>query len=711
MSLNYTTAFSFVITWYLTWIAFSLLGLPLGSIVFRKFSDRGYPFYKILGLGLCGYLNFTLSTLKLLPFSWLTTVVVFVSLLSLNLLLKKRTRKYFPSIKVVIRYEFFFLLLLLLWSYIKGHEPSIHSLEKYMDFGFINSILNSKFMPPQDHWYASTAKDFFSINYYYFGHFITAYLIKITSIPPSVGYNLMLSSIFAIAVSLSFSLGYNIYLFWNQKDKKKHFRTAVVAGFLAAYLTNLAGNLHTIYLFTKGYPPENPVPFWEILSNFNPKNYWYPNATRFIPFTIHEFPSYSYVVSDLHGHVLDIPFVLSLMAFFTTFLVNSKTNLHKLNHILIALFLAIAYMTNSTDFLVYAGLLFFVLVIKYQKIQPIVKRLLLMIVFALFLTLPFSLNFHPFANSIGVNCAPEFLVKIQKFGPFVFEQNRCQTTPFWMLFVLWGFFWINFLAFLKLLFGKRKQSTTIKSKFSYFIFFVFVYSILLTLFSEFFYFKDIYPAHFRANTMFKLGYQAYILMSVTSAIILVSIYKNVALNKTKLVYLIIVAPMLFLVSIYPLFSIPSYFGNQGFKSLDGAVWVKEQYPEIYTIINRLNQLKKTFSTPPTIVEAHGESYTDYNLVSSYTGLPTIIGWPIHEWLWRGSYNIVAPRAKEVEFIYAATESELPQVKKILQKYRVKYVLVTVFERSKYPSTNIEKFYKIGKLIFSENNNLIFSIND
>ena len=57
---------------------------------------------------------------------------------------------------------------------------------------------------------------------------------------------------------------------------------------------------------------ENPVPFWHLpLSiQFFPNMYWYPNATRFIHNTIHEFPLYSFVVSDLHGHVLDIPIVL-----------------------------------------------------------------------------------------------------------------------------------------------------------------------------------------------------------------------------------------------------------------------------------------------------------------------------------------------------------------------------------------------------------------
>ena len=38
--------------------------------------------------------------------------------------------------------------------------------------------------------------------------------------------------------------------------------------------------------------------------------YWYANATRFIPYTIHEFPGYSFVVSDIHGHVLSLPYAL-----------------------------------------------------------------------------------------------------------------------------------------------------------------------------------------------------------------------------------------------------------------------------------------------------------------------------------------------------------------------------------------------------------------
>ena len=78
----------------------------------------------------------------------------------------------------------------------------------------------------------------------------------------------------------------------------------------------MAEILTTIYTFFKAYPNDHPVPFWKLsfLPFSFPNGYWYPNATRFIPFTIHEFPIYSFVVSDLHGHVLDIPIVLLTIA-------------------------------------------------------------------------------------------------------------------------------------------------------------------------------------------------------------------------------------------------------------------------------------------------------------------------------------------------------------------------------------------------------------
>ena len=44
---------------------------------------------------------------------------------------------------------------------------------------------------------------------------------------------------------------------------------------------------------------------------------------------------------------------------------------------------------------------------------------------------------------------------------------------------------------------------------------------------------------------------------------------------------------------------------------------------------------KTIEGQPVVLEANGDSYSDYERVSAMTGLPTVLGWYVHEWLWRG----------------------------------------------------------------------------
>jgi uncharacterized membrane protein len=98
-----------------------------------------------------------------------------------------------------------------------------------------------------------------------------------------------------------------------------------------------------------------------------------------------------------------------------------------------------------------------------------------------------------------------------------------------------------------------------------------------------------------------------------------------------------------------------------------------------------------------LVEAVGESYTDASRFSAFTGMPVIMGWPVHEWLWRGSYDVVSPRQEEVRKMY---ESEnLAEVNEILKKYDVRYVIVGTTERTTYANLNEETFAALGELAF------------
>ncbi len=87
--------------------------------------------------------------------------------------------------------ELLFLTVLYIWAYVHSFAPDIHGLEKYMDYGFVNSFMRSTYLPPRDMWFAP-----YSINYYYFGHLITAMLTKLTGMPTAITFNLDISNNF-----------------------------------------------------------------------------------------------------------------------------------------------------------------------------------------------------------------------------------------------------------------------------------------------------------------------------------------------------------------------------------------------------------------------------------------------------------------------------------------------------------------------------------
>ena len=279
-------------------------------------------------------------------------------------------------------------------------------------------------------------------------------------------------------------------------------------------------------------------------------------------------------------------------------------------------------------------------------------------------------------------------------GPFIFETGNCQISPFWMLFVLWGFFWISFLIFLII----RNKIKAEGKQLNNFVMILFLFGIFLTIIPEFFYIKDIYPQHFRANTMFKLGYQAFTMMGIAS---IVTFYLLKNIKKTIIYYLssIIFVVFLFFPSIYPYFSIPSYYGQLDRKvQLDGQVWLKTSFLEDNEIVDYLNKNEKE---QPVILEAQGDSYTDYERISAFTGLPTVAGWWVHEWLWRGSSDIVGKRIPEVVSLYES--NNIDETRLLIKKYQIKYVVISRLERQKYPNLNEEKWSKIGKLIFKSSN--------
>lgn len=702
----------YILKW---WFVIFLIGnsfLPLTSYIFKSFIDKGYIFSKILGILFISYLIFIVSFPHILKFSQTNIIVVWITAaVAVYFLTGKQHLELKKNFKIFIAEEFIFFVGLLFWSYIKGFQPAIHDLEKFMDFGFINSILRTDYFPPKDMWLTPLP-----INYYYFGHLFTAVLTKLSGIPAFITFNLMLATIFSFTFSMSFSIGINLI----QKIKKYSLKRSFVLGIIFGYVVTFAGNLQTIYSIFKGYNTESPLPFWKLILSISsfPNSYWYPNATRFIYHTIHEFPSYSFVVADLHGHVLDIPIVMSLIVL--SFILFTEKQIKVSLLILISFLLAISYMTNAWDGLIYLGLfsvILFILEFTKSKNKYLFKKLtysiiscakyILLLVMSFFIfTFVFNQNFSPFASGIGLNCAPDFLIKVAKLGPFVFEKGQCQHSPWWQLMILYGFFLYMIISFFIFLRKKKLLVTDI------FVVIISTFSILLIIVPEFFYLRDIYTGHFRANTMFKLSYQAFIMFAISSIYILIRIISSLRdsfkKHSSKIIFFVFIFGafwLLFFVSIYPYFAIPSGYGNlTKHQSLNGIKYLNEIKPSDYLAINWIN---KNIKGQPVILEAQGDSYTDYGRISANTGLPTVLGWTVHEWLWRGSYDVPAARFDDIKNLYETTSINLGL--QIIKKYKISYVYIGQMEKEKYKISE-DKFSTLGKLIYKNSGARIYKIN-
>ena len=75
----------------------------------------------------------------------------------------------------------------------------------------------------------------------------------------------------------------------------------VAAGLVGAALVAILGNLAGVRAWVRAADP--------------PHDYAWFDPSRVIPDTINEFPSFSFILGDLHAHVLALPFTVLALAF------------------------------------------------------------------------------------------------------------------------------------------------------------------------------------------------------------------------------------------------------------------------------------------------------------------------------------------------------------------------------------------------------------
>ena len=314
-----------VVAWLLLVEGMALLVLPLTFFIFRPLPDRGYLFSKILGLLLTCWLVWMMASLKWMAFSRLSITAALAVLFLLSLIVRFfRGQDIVAFIKSKWRLlaleECLFLAAFLAFVLVRMANPDLwHPFrggEKPMDFAYLNAVLRSTYMPPYDPWYAGGF-----LNYYYMGQFFVATLIKGTGIVPSVAYNLAVPLFFALTAAGAFAVVYNLAEVTRRRIKMPGPSwTPVAAGFAAVLLVVALGNLDGLVQVAGG--------IWRtaiVNQPFGSFDFW--RSTRLMPpdppgFEIDEFPFFTFLFSDLHAHMMALPFTILALGVGLTIVVS-----------------------------------------------------------------------------------------------------------------------------------------------------------------------------------------------------------------------------------------------------------------------------------------------------------------------------------------------------------------------------------------------------
>ncbi len=353
--LNMNQSLSVVVWYFLLWI----IGLIVFPVVFRVFNilpDKGYSLNRMAGLLILAWIPWFFASIKLISFTRFSILIgIFLLILFNGFLFLRNKQKivdYFKqSWKHVLIVELIFLALFIFSLMVRINNPDLwHPWlggEKPMDFAFFNAVLKSVYFPPANPWFSGHY-----INYYYYGFVVASIPTKLLGIIPSIAYNLVLPSWFAMTGIGVFGLAYNIYEAFNikqhnpdlaqddqNKTTRKRFQNlltsklaAYMSGIIAVVATLFMGNFYQVKMLWR-YLPEvsNLSVDAGTYSNFDlvlsgasqvlsgnaelpgDAGRWYFSASRPIlhdgPDTpIVEFPYFSFLYADMHPHLLTMPF-------------------------------------------------------------------------------------------------------------------------------------------------------------------------------------------------------------------------------------------------------------------------------------------------------------------------------------------------------------------------------------------------------------------
>jgi YYY domain-containing protein len=730
--------------------AIGLATVPLAGLAFGRLPGAGLGFAKPLGLLLVAWAVWMAGSIGLAAYGTATVVVAIVLLALAGAAAAARQRtltarledrrggwwarrradwaaaRALPAadpvrLRLWLGSEAVFAVAFGAMALLVAYSPDVWGTERPMDMAFVNAVNASSAFPPHDPWMAGE-----DLNYYYLGHLAMALVIRVLGVAPDEGYNLALALLAALAAAAVFTLAGTLWAAARTRLGAAARGGPVLAGVAAVVVTLVLGNLAGVREWLDATNP--------------PGDYDWFAVSRVVPGQINEFPWFSFLLQDLHAHVLALPFTLVALGFALQVTLVGPRGDAVWRGVAEALAAGLAigalYAVNSWSYPVAAGLL--VLAIATWLRDPAsagrqpyaVVWLGLVLLASIVLVLPFWLEFDPAADGVGL------VEERRSFTRFAGDQALLYGVLFWPLAaafasrlpalrrpvraLVWGAVAIAFVGSLLAAANDLAGAAVIAVALAIaagallssqlgaaerFLWLLVTGGLVCILVPELVYVRDSFDHGdlFRMNTVFKLGYQAWLLLAVAAACALP--WAGAWLpRRAWTAWAAIAAVLLLLGAVYPYAG--TWARKDGFSrapTLDGLIWLRDRAPGDPAAIAWLRA-----NTPgdAVVLEAFGEDYSAFGhgRISTFTGRPTVLGWAGHEVQWQ---HDPAGREEDVRRLYTTTD--LTAARGLLDRYGVQYVVVGPIERTTYGSGGEPKWDRLGERVYDRAGTTVWRI--
>ena len=689
---------AYLVTTFCGWSVF-----PLLHLVLNRLPDRGYALSRCFGVVLSAWLAWMMAGAA---GQVLTTTMALLAVLAAGVVCwtlavlwrpargaARASRDLGPGAflpgraRLIACVEILFLSGLLLFAWIERRNPAVDpDSERFMDYAMLGAGLRSPGLPVADPWLAGH-----DLAYYHFGYSVAAFLVRCGGAESARFF----TTIVALQHALLFIGVFGIGLALTGRAR---------GGMAAAFFVLVAGNFEWVRQWARqgGVAPFD----------------WFASS-RVIPDAISEFPWFSLLWGDLHPYVMALPITACALAFALAESLpvtgaeaasgegavpaggGDPARLHIARAACFAFLCGALLATHPWDLPIVA-LASPILVLAGAGRHRLARGALWAVAAAAswLLVVPFLQGLIPGNRGLGrVEHGSPPVAWVMAFGPFVLLAT---------------------LAAVVLVRLPRAWTPAVRTRLALVLAGA---GLLSALACEMVYVRDLFDSTplERMNTVFKLHRLAWLLLGLASPCLIESLLRRGARDRRQRVAGWAAAGLTMAAAlVYPIGGTAAWLRGRAIEierqddaparaalspGADAEALFRARYPGDAAAASFIARARPAGGS---ILEETGEPYTWSSRISTFSGVPAVLGWGNHEAVWRQDWDEVLRRRESIAAIYRAASPA--EACGLMQPYGVRWVVVGERERDRY-GEGVARFAAASRPAFAGGGTRVYDARD